>query len=97
MQDPVEGELSACERTVQADGEGRTKIQAIRRPNKSNFFSPLPGTVNAHVFIIINNKTMSIIQYRSSYSNSHKRRNESQYDLDFLDFQEPDRLSYPRL
>lgn len=95
MQDQVEGELSAPERTVQVDGEGRTQIQAIRRPNISKLLNPVPGTVNAPVFIIIiNNHTISITQYRSRYSNSHKRRNESQCDLDV---QEPDRLSYPRL
>ena len=75
MQDQVGGEFSACERTVQPGGEGRAKIQATERPNACRLLTPVPGTINTTVFvIIITNKNISIIQDWPTYSKSHKEK-----------------------
>lgn len=91
MQDQVEGELCMLGKNSPAKRR-RIKTQTIKWCNTFESLSLVSDAINATPFILLlNNKTISIIQDWSSYSKSHKKRNELQYDLDFQDSQEPDK------
>lgn len=93
MQDQVGREFSASEgRIVQPDGGGRAKTQATEQPNACKLLTAVPGTVNTTVFVIIIITKTYALSKTDLLTAKLKKRSESEYDLDFQDFQEPERV-----